>query len=79
MYVMHWIRKWEEFLPLVEFNYNNGYLEQIKMSPFQALCQSKYNNPIHWSDPLNRVHIGLDMLKQVEQEMVTIRKNLEVA
>ena len=25
MYVMHQHRKWEEYLPLVEFAYNNGY------------------------------------------------------
>ena len=25
MYVMHQQRKWEEYLPLVEFAYNNGY------------------------------------------------------
>jgi len=27
MYVMHQKRKWEEYLPLVEFAYNNGYHE----------------------------------------------------
>jgi len=37
MYVMHQQRKWEEYLPLVEFSYNNGYQEPLKMSPFEAL------------------------------------------
>jgi hypothetical protein len=26
-------QKWEEYLPLVEFSYNNGYQESLKMSP----------------------------------------------
>jgi len=34
---MHQQRKWEEYLPLVEFSYNNGYQESLKMSPFEAL------------------------------------------
>jgi len=37
MYVMHYQRKWEEYLPLVEFEYNNSYKESLRMSPFEAL------------------------------------------
>jgi transposase InsO family protein len=37
MHVMHQPKKWEYYLPLVEFSYNNGYQESLKMSPFEAL------------------------------------------
>ena len=37
MYVMDRQNKWEEFLHLVEFSYNNGYHSSIGMAPFQAL------------------------------------------
>jgi hypothetical protein len=37
MHVMHMPKKWENYLPLVEFSYNNGYYESLKMSPFEAL------------------------------------------
>ena len=37
MHVMHQPKKWEDYLPLVEFSYNNGYQESLNMSPFQAL------------------------------------------
>jgi transposase InsO family protein len=37
MHVMHQPKKWEDYLPLVEFSYNNGYQESLKMSPFEAL------------------------------------------
>ena len=37
MHVMHQTKKWEDYLPLVEFSYNNGYQESLKMSPFEAL------------------------------------------
>jgi hypothetical protein len=37
MNVMHYTKKWEDYLPLVEFSYNNGYQASLKMSPFEAL------------------------------------------
>jgi hypothetical protein len=37
MCVMNQPKKWEDYLPLVEFAYNNGYQESLKMSPFEAL------------------------------------------
>jgi hypothetical protein len=37
MYVMDQQKHWEEFLPLVEFAYNNSYQSTIKMAPFEFL------------------------------------------
>jgi transposase InsO family protein len=37
MHVIHQPKKWEDYLPLVEFAYNNGYQEALKMSPFEVL------------------------------------------
>jgi hypothetical protein len=37
MHVMDQPKKWEDYLPLVEFPYNNGYQESLKMSPFEDL------------------------------------------
>jgi hypothetical protein len=37
MYVMDKPSKWEDYLHLVEFTYNNGYHASLKMSPFEAL------------------------------------------
>jgi hypothetical protein len=37
MHVMHQPKKWEDYLPLVEFSYNNGYQESLKMIPFESL------------------------------------------
>jgi hypothetical protein len=36
MHVMHQHKKWEYYLPLVEFSYNNNYQEYLKMSPFEV-------------------------------------------
>ena len=37
MHAMDKPSKWEYFLYLVEFAYNNGYQTSVKMSPFEAL------------------------------------------
>jgi hypothetical protein len=37
MYVMDKPSKWEGYLHLVEFSYNNGYQASLKMIPFEAL------------------------------------------
>ena len=39
MYVIQQPTKWENYLHLVEFAYNNGYQESLKMSPFEALYE----------------------------------------
>jgi hypothetical protein len=46
MYVMEKPSKWEDYLHLVEFAYNNGYQASLKMSPFEALYGRKCNTPI---------------------------------
>ena len=37
MDVMNNPTKWEGYLHLVEFSYNNGYQDSVKMSPFEVL------------------------------------------
>ena len=46
MYVMHQQRRWEEYLPLIEFTYNNVYHESLRMSLFEALYGQSCNTPI---------------------------------
>jgi len=74
---MHQHMKWEEYLPLVEFSYNNGYQESLKTSPFEALYRWSCNTPIRWSNLVNKLLIGLDMLAEMKQEMQVIKRNLK--
>jgi hypothetical protein len=66
MYVMHHPKKWEDYLPLVEFSYNNGYQKSLKMSPFEALYGRKCNIPINWDNLVDWITLGPDMLKEME-------------
>jgi hypothetical protein len=79
MHVMHQPRKWEDYLPLVEFTYNNNYQTSLKMSPFEILYGRPCNTPISWSNPVNRISFGPNMLKEMEQQVTQIKQNLKVA
>jgi hypothetical protein len=70
MHVMHQPKKWEDYLPLVEFAYNNGYEESLKTSPFEVLYGRPCNTPFSWSNLINIITIGPDMLKEMEQQVI---------
>jgi len=55
MYVMDQPGKWEDYLHLEEFAYNNHYHASAKLSPFQILYGRKCNTPISWSNLVDRV------------------------
>jgi hypothetical protein len=69
MHVMHQPKKWEDYLPLVEFTYNNGYQASLKMSPFEVLYGRLCNTPVNWINPINRISFAPDMLKEMEQQV----------
>ena len=73
MYVMVKPSKWENYLHLVEFEYNNGQQAAIGMSPFEALYGKRCRTPVSWDTPVNRVVIGPAMLQEMEQEITKIR------
>jgi hypothetical protein len=70
MHVMHQPKKWEDYLPLVEFAYNNGYQESLKMSPFEALYGRQCNIPISWNNLVDRFTIRPYILKEMEQQVI---------
>ena len=77
MYVMDKPSKWEDYLHLVEFAYNNRYQASLKMRPFETLYGRKCNTPMSWDNPTNRVVLGLELLKDMEDQMVRIKKSLK--
>jgi hypothetical protein len=64
MYVMDKPSRWEDYLHLVEFAYNNGYHASLKMSPFEALYGRKCNTPVSWDNPADRAVVGLSCSKR---------------
>jgi hypothetical protein len=79
MYVMDKPSKWEDYLHLVEFAYNNGYQTSLKMSPFEARYGRKCNTPVSWDNPNDRAVVGPELLKEMEEQMLKIKQNLKVS
>jgi hypothetical protein len=79
MHVMHQPKRWEDYVPLVKFSYNNGYQESLRMSPFEVLYSRSCNTLVSWSNPVNIITIGPDMLKEMEQQVIQIKQNLKIA
>ena len=58
VYVKEQRGKWEDYLHLVEFAYNNHYQALARYSPFEMLYGRKCNTPISWSNPIDRLALG---------------------
>jgi len=77
MYVMDKPSKFEDFLHLVDFAYNNVYQVSLKMSPFEAVYGRKWETPVGWDNQANNVMDGPDILMEMEEMTMKIRNNLE--
>jgi hypothetical protein len=77
MYVMDNPSKWEDYLHLDEFSYNNGYQASLKMSQFESLYGRKCNTLVSWDNPTNMVVLGQKLLKDMEDQMVKIKHNMK--
>jgi hypothetical protein len=70
---------WEKWLPLAEFSYNNSYKKSIKMAPFEALYGRMCRTPLNWVEPGERRFYGIDFVKEVEEQVRAIQKNMAAA
>ena len=66
MYVMEIPTKWEDYIHLAEFSYNNGYQDSAKMSPFEILYGRKCTTLFSWDRTVDHLMIGPEMLQDME-------------
>ena len=66
MYVKDQPGKWEDYLHLVEFAFNNNYQASAGFSHFKTLYGRKCNIPIAWSNSVDRLVLGPELLKEME-------------
>ena len=77
MYVMDKLGKWDYYLHLVEFAYNNHFQVSARMSPFETFYGRKCNTPIFWSSLVNMLMLGHELLKDMELTMKHVQKKLK--
>ena len=58
MYVMDKPNKWEDYLHLVEFAYNNGQQESLGMSPYESLYERRCRKQVNWDNIVTRIVLG---------------------
>ena len=79
MYVKDWPGKWKDYLHLVEFAYNTNYQTSARFSPFEILYGLKCNTPISWINPVDRLVLCPELLKEMEEIVKQMQGNLKVA
>ncbi|WMV08210.1 hypothetical protein MTR67_001595 [Solanum verrucosum] len=62
--VMDFGGQWDQFLPLVEFAYNNSYHFSIQMAPFEALYGRRCRFPVGWFESTEPRPRGTDLLQE---------------
>lgn len=78
-YVMQQPTKWEDYLHLMEFTYNNSYHESLHMSSFECLYGHKCRSPLSWSGVEEKLLLGPDMLEEIEETVKKVDINLKAA
>ena len=58
MYVMDKPTKWEDYLHLLEFAYNNGQQASLGMSSYEYLYGRRCRTPMNWDNLVNRIVLG---------------------
>jgi hypothetical protein len=79
MYVMDQPSKWEDYIHLVEFSYNNGYQASSKISLFESLYGKKCNTLVSQDNPTDKAIVGPELLKEMEKQMEKIKQNLKAS
>ena len=55
---------WDDYLPLVEFAYNNSFQSSIGMAPYEALYGRRCRTPLCWSEVGERQLLGPESVQQ---------------
>ncbi|KAL8116547.1 hypothetical protein AgCh_022899 [Apium graveolens] len=76
---LEWYGNWDDYLPLVEFAYNNSWQSSIGMAPFEALYGRKCRIPICWNEVGEKVLEGPDLVQVTADKVAFARERLEQA
>ena len=77
--VLDFGRSWDNYLPLVEFAYNNSYQSTIGMPPFEALYGRICRSPICWEEVGDRRIFGPDIIQEATDEIKLIKERMKAA
>ena len=76
---LDWSGNWDEYLPLVEFSYNNSWQASIGMAPFEALYGRKCRTPTCWNEVGEKLLEGPDLVQVTTDKVEVAQERLRQA
>jgi len=70
---------WEDYLPLMEFTYNNSYQDTIGMASYEALYGRRCRTPVCWEEVGVRSLIGAEIVQMTTEKVKVIKDRMKAA
>jgi len=67
---------WDNFLPLIEFTYNNIFHSNISMAPYEALYGRRCRTPLCWVNPSESIVLGPEVVQQTTEKVKLIQERM---
>nr|KYP59641.1 Transposon Ty3-I Gag-Pol polyprotein [Cajanus cajan] len=67
---------WDQYLPLIEFTYNNNFHSSIGMTPYEALYGRKCKTPLCWFETRENLILSPEMVQQTMEKIKMIQEKL---
>ena len=67
---------WSNYLPLIEFSYNNFYQLTIRVAPYEMLYGRKCKSLIHWDETGERRYMGPKAIQRTNEVIEKIRTRM---
>ncbi|KAL6322441.1 hypothetical protein AAG906_008096 [Vitis piasezkii] len=74
-----WHSNWDDYLPLVEFAYNNSFQASIRMVPFEALYGRRCRSLVCWDDVGEKKLLGPELVQLTVEKVSLIKERLKAA
>ena len=75
MCVLDFKGSWDQYLPLVEFAYNNSYHSSIGMAPYEVLYGRKCRSPSCWTEVGDQQIEGPELIKETSEKVPLNKKD----
>jgi hypothetical protein len=70
---------WSQYIPLIEFAYNNSYQASIKMVPYKAFYGRRCRSPLYWDEVGERQLMGPELIQETAEKVTLIWQRLTEA
>ena len=77
--VLEFKGSWIQYLPLIEFAYNNSYQAIIGMLPYEALYGQKCQSPLYWDNVGERQTLEPELIQDTRDKVRVIKERMSVA